>query len=53
MAPPSAHVARRRPRERRGRRFVLIDGEAYARLTGATPTLKDVILHGPSLEVST
>jgi prevent-host-death family protein len=35
---------------RRGRRFVLVDGEAYARLTGATPNLKDVILHGPSLE---
>ena len=35
---------------RRGRRFVVVDGDAYARLTGATPNLKDLILHGPSLE---
>jgi prevent-host-death family protein len=35
---------------RRGRRFVLLDGDAYARLTGETPNLKDVILQGPSLE---
>jgi prevent-host-death family protein len=35
---------------RRGRRYVVLDGESYARLTGDSPRLKDVILGGPSLE---
>lgn len=35
---------------RRGRRYVVLAGESYARLTGESPRLKDVILGGPSLE---
>jgi prevent-host-death family protein len=35
---------------RRSREFVVVDGDAYRRLTGALPTLKDVLLRGPGLE---
>jgi prevent-host-death family protein len=35
---------------RRKRRFVVLDGEAYARLTGSLPSLKDLILRGPDLD---
>lgn len=35
---------------RRGHRFVLVAADEYARLTGSTPSVKDVILNGPSLE---
>ncbi len=35
---------------RRDRRYVVMDDDHYRQLTGATPTLKDLILNGPSLE---
>jgi len=35
---------------RRGHRFVLVAATDYARLTGAIPSVKDLILGGPSLE---
>ena len=35
---------------RRDRQYVVMDGDAYRRLTGAQPTLKDLILSGPSLD---
>ncbi|MBX3424250.1 MAG: type II toxin-antitoxin system Phd/YefM family antitoxin [Pirellulales bacterium] len=35
---------------RRDRRYVVLDGDEYRRLTGAAPSLKDLILSGPSLE---
>jgi prevent-host-death family protein len=35
---------------RRDRQYVVMDGDAYRRLTGAQPTLKDLILGGPSLD---
>jgi len=35
---------------RRGHRFVLVAAADYARLIGATPSMKDLILKGPSLE---
>lgn len=35
---------------RRDRQYVVLDGEAYRRLTGAQPTLKDLLLSGPSLD---
>jgi len=35
---------------RRDRRFIVMDGEHYRRLTGAAPSLKDLILNGPTLE---
>lgn len=35
---------------RRSRRFVVIDDERYRQLTGERPSLKDMILAGPSLE---
>jgi prevent-host-death family protein len=35
---------------RRNRQYVVLDGDEYRRLTGARPSLKDLILNGPSLE---
>lgn len=35
---------------RRNRHYVVLDGDAYRRLTGALPTLKELILSGPSLD---
>ena len=35
---------------RRDRQYVVLDGDEYRRLTGAVPSLKDLILSGPSLE---
>ena len=35
---------------RRDRHYVVMDGDEYHRLTGAIPSLKDLILSGPSLE---
>jgi prevent-host-death family protein len=35
---------------RRHRRYVVLDGDEYRRLTGSLPSLKDLILRGPSLE---
>ena len=35
---------------RRNRQYVVLNGEEYRRLTGARPSLKDLILNGPSLE---
>ena len=35
---------------RRGRQYVVMDGDQYQRLTGNAPSLKDLILNGPSLE---
>jgi hypothetical protein len=29
---------------------VVLDGDEYRRLTGSLPSLKQLILHGPSLE---
>lgn len=34
---------------RRNRQYVVLDGDEYRRLTGNQPTLKDLILQGPSL----
>ena len=35
---------------RRGRAYVVLPQETYEALAGARPTLKDLILNGPSLE---
>lgn len=35
---------------RRDRQYVVLGGDAYRRLTGAQPSLKDLILSGPSLK---
>ena len=35
---------------RRDRQYVVLAGDAYRRLTGVQPSLKDLILSGPSLE---
>jgi len=35
---------------RRNRQYVVLDGDEYRRLTGARPSLKELILNGPSLE---
>jgi prevent-host-death family protein len=35
---------------RRDRRYVVLDGDEYQRLTGNVPTLKDLILSGPGLD---
>ncbi|QDV71905.1 type II toxin-antitoxin system Phd/YefM family antitoxin [Botrimarina mediterranea] len=35
---------------RRDRQYVVMNGDAYRRLTGAQPTLKNLILGGPSLD---
>ncbi len=35
---------------RRNRQYVVLDGAEYLRLKGAVPTLKELILGGPSLE---
>lgn len=35
---------------RRDRRYVVVEGERYQRLTGAKPDLRALILQGPSLE---
>ncbi|HVJ67683.1 MAG TPA: type II toxin-antitoxin system Phd/YefM family antitoxin [Caulifigura sp.] len=35
---------------RRDRKYVVLDGDEYRRLTGARPGLKELILKGPSLE---
>jgi prevent-host-death family protein len=35
---------------RRNHQYVVLDGATYQRLTGSVPTLKELILSGPSLE---
>ncbi len=35
---------------RRNRQYVVMDGDAYRRLTGSVTSLKELILNGPSLE---
>jgi hypothetical protein len=35
---------------RRHRRYIVIDGDAYARLIGGAPTVKALLLGGPGLE---
>ena len=35
---------------RRNHQYVVLDGEEYLRLKGTLPSLKDLILDGPSLE---
>lgn len=35
---------------RRNRQYVVLDGEEYQRLRGSLPSLKKLILSGPSLE---
>ncbi|WP_437207071.1 type II toxin-antitoxin system Phd/YefM family antitoxin [Planctomicrobium sp. SH664] len=35
---------------RRNRQYVVLDGDEYRRLTGDRPSLKELILKGPSLE---
>jgi prevent-host-death family protein len=35
---------------RRDRQYIVLDGDEYRRLTGTLPSLKDLILSGPSLE---
>lgn len=35
---------------RRNRQYVVLDGDEYRRLKGKLPTLKQMILQGPSLE---
>ena len=35
---------------RRNREYVVLDGDEYRRLTGSLPSLKGVILGGPSLD---
>jgi len=35
---------------RRDRQYVVMEGDQYQRLTGKVPSLKDLILKGPSLE---
>ena len=35
---------------RRDRQYVVMDGDQYLRLSGNVPSLKDLILKGPSLE---
>ncbi|NOY42277.1 MAG: type II toxin-antitoxin system Phd/YefM family antitoxin [Planctomycetes bacterium] len=35
---------------RRDRQYVVMEGDQYQRLTGKIPSLKDMILNGPSLE---
>jgi prevent-host-death family protein len=35
---------------RRNRQYVVLDGDEYRRLTGNLPSLKELILRGPSLE---
>lgn len=35
---------------RRNRQYVVMDGDEYRRLTGSLPSLKNLILQGPSLE---
>jgi len=36
--------------KRRDRRFIVVEDEEYQSRTGDLPSLKDVILNGPSLE---
>lgn len=35
---------------RRNRQYVVLDGDEYRRLKGSLPSLKELILRGPSLE---
>ena len=35
---------------RRNRQYVVLDGEEYRRLKGSLPSLKELILSGPSLD---
>ncbi len=35
---------------RRDRQYVVLDGDEYQRLKGSLPSLKELILKGPSLE---
>ncbi|WP_437186742.1 type II toxin-antitoxin system Phd/YefM family antitoxin [Planctomicrobium sp. SH668] len=35
---------------RRNRQYVVLDGDEYLRLIGTRPSLKELILSGPSLE---
>ena len=35
---------------RRNRQYIVLDGDEYRRLTGTRPSLKELILNGPSLE---
>jgi prevent-host-death family protein len=35
---------------RRNRQYVVLDADEYKRLTGSLPSLKELILRGPSLE---
>ena len=35
---------------RRNRQYVVLDGDSYRRLTGSLPSLKQLILSGPSLD---
>lgn len=35
---------------RRDRQYVVLDGDEYRRLKGSLPTLKQLILNGPSLD---
>lgn len=35
---------------RRDRQYIVLDADEYRRLTGTRPSLKDLILSGPSLE---
>ncbi|QDU58921.1 type II toxin-antitoxin system Phd/YefM family antitoxin [Aeoliella mucimassa] len=35
---------------RRNRQYVVLDGDEYRRLTGERPSLKGLILNGPSLD---
>jgi prevent-host-death family protein len=35
---------------RRNRQYVVLDGDEYRRLKGSLPSLKQLILNGPSLE---
>jgi prevent-host-death family protein len=35
---------------RRNRQYVVLEADEYKRLTGTLPSLKEVILRGPSLE---
>lgn len=45
LAEQQAQVITRRDRE-----YVVLDGEEYQRLKGARPSLKELILSGPSLD---
>lgn len=35
---------------RRNRQYFVLSGEAYQKLAGSAPSLKDLVLEGPSLE---